>query len=68
MVSEKLCTGPKRKWKHMHTEIIPEGYAAKRGYAFWEKEFDGMAYKTMLRQLISKWGIMSIDNAERNGI
>ena len=29
--------------------------------SFWYKDFDGMAYKTMLRQLISKWGIMSID-------
>lgn len=29
--------------------------------SFWFKDFDGMAYKTMLRQLISKWGIMSID-------
>lgn len=27
----------------------------------WYKDFDQMAYKTMLRQLISKWGIMSID-------
>ena len=30
-------------------------------YTFWSKDFDGMAYKTMLRQLISKWGIMSIE-------
>lgn len=37
------------------------GYRAKKGYTFWEKDFDGMAYKTMLRQLISKWGIMSVD-------
>lgn len=29
--------------------------------SFWFKDFDGMAYKTMLRQLISKWGIMSIE-------
>ncbi len=29
--------------------------------SFWYKDFDGMAMKTMLRQLISKWGIMSID-------
>ena len=29
--------------------------------SFWYKNFDGMAYKTMLRQLISKWGIMSIE-------
>ena len=37
------------------------GYKAKKGYTFWEKDFDAMAFKTMLRQLISKWGIMSID-------
>lgn len=29
--------------------------------SFWYQNFDGMAFKTMLRQLISKWGIMSID-------
>lgn len=29
--------------------------------SFWFTDFDGMAMKTMLRQLISKWGIMSID-------
>ena len=29
--------------------------------SFWFKDFDGMACKTMLRQLISKWGTMSID-------
>ena len=38
-----------------------KGYAAKKGYTFWEKDFDAMAFKTMLRQLISKWGVMSID-------
>ena len=27
--------------------------------SFWYKDFDGMAKKTMLRQLISKWGLMS---------
>ncbi len=32
--------------------------------SFWYKDFDGMAYKTMLRQLISKWGIMSVDLQE----
>lgn len=30
-------------------------------YTFWSKDFDGMAFKTLLRQLISKWGIMSIE-------
>ena len=29
--------------------------------SFWYKDFDGMACKTMIRQLISKWGIMSAD-------
>lgn len=44
-----------------HAEKYSKGYKAKKGYTFWEKDFDAMAYKTMLRQLISKWGIMSID-------
>ena len=44
-----------------HAIKFSKGYAAKKGYTFWEKDFDAMAYKTMLRQLISKWGIMSID-------
>jgi len=35
----------------------------KKGWkmSFWSKDFDAMAFKTLLRQLISKWGIMSID-------
>ena len=44
-----------------HALKYSKGYQAKKGYTFWEKDFDGMAYKTMLRQLISKWGVMSID-------
>lgn len=44
-----------------HAQKYSKGYAAKKGYTFWEKDFDAMAYKTMLRQLISKWGVMSID-------
>lgn len=43
-----------------HAEKYSMGYKAHKGYTFWEKDFDGMAFKTMLRQLISKWGIMSI--------
>ena len=27
----------------------------------WYKDFDGMAFKTMIRQLIGKWGIMSVE-------
>ena len=44
-----------------HAIKYSKGYQAKKGYTFWEKDFDSMAMKTMLRQLISKWGIMSID-------
>lgn len=39
---------------------VPEAEMWKYS-SFWYKDFDGMAYKTMLRQLISKWGIMSIE-------
>ena len=48
-----------------HAKKYSAGYSRdlQRGtqYTFWSKDFDAMAYKTMLRQLISKWGIMSID-------
>ena len=44
-----------------HALKYSQCYKARKGYTFWEKDFDGMAYKTMLRQLISKWGIMSIE-------
>lgn len=44
-----------------HALKYSKGYKAKKGYTFWEKDFDSMAFKTMLRQLISRWGIMSID-------
>ena len=44
-----------------HALRYSKGYAAKKGYTFWEKDFDAMAFKTMLRHLISRWGIMSIE-------
>ena len=48
-----------------HALKYSQGYRAdkqkKTAYTFWSKDFDGMAYKTLLRQLISKWGIMSVD-------
>lgn len=50
-----------KKKMEAHALKYSKGYAAKKGYTFWEKDFDAMAYKTMLRQLISKWGIMSIE-------
>ena len=63
----ELCNGfrkaiywSKKQMENHATKYSP-GYKAKKGYTFWEKNFDGMAYKTMLRQLISKWGVMSVD-------
>lgn len=50
-----------REKMESHAEKYSMGYKAKKGFTFWEKDFDAMACKTMLRQLISKWGIMSIE-------
>lgn len=54
-----------RKKMEAHAVQYSAGYRSdkKKGnsYTFWSKDFDGMAFKTMLRQLISKWGIMSIE-------
>lgn len=48
-----------------HAEKYSQAYRydLKKGYkySYWSKDFDGMAFKTMLRQLISKWGIMSVE-------
>lgn len=50
-----------KKKMEAHALKYSKGYQAKKGYTFWEKDFDAMAYKTMLRHLISRWGVMSID-------
>lgn len=47
-----------------HATKYSQAYRAKKGFSFWEKDFDGMGFKTMLRQLISKWGIMSTELQE----
>lgn len=48
-----------------HAMQYSKGYASdiKKGnqYTFWSKDFNGMAFKTMLRQLLSKWAVMSIE-------
>ena len=54
-----------KKKMEEHALKYSQAYAADKrkgtAWTFWAKDFDSMAYKTMLRQLISKWGIMSID-------
>jgi recombination protein RecT len=48
-----------------HAKKYSKAYASdiKNGtsYSFWTSNFDEMAKKTMLRQIISKWGIMSTE-------
>lgn len=56
----KAMYWPKEKME-AHALTYSQGYKANRGYTFWEKDFDSMALKTMYRQLISKYGIMSIE-------
>ena len=54
-----------KKRMEAHALKYSQGYAADKrkgtAWTFWSKDFDGMAFKTMLRQLVSKWGIMSIE-------
>lgn len=48
-----------------HAKKYSPGYKndlqKKTAFTFWSKDFDAMALKTIIRQLISKWGIMSIE-------
>ena len=51
---------PKMSYEDFKAGKVPEK-DMWRYSSFWYKDFDGMAFKTMLRQLISKWGIMSVE-------
>lgn len=53
----------KEEMEH-HANTYSQAYRARRGYSFWEKNFDEMANKTLIRQLISKWGVMSLEMRE----
>ena len=50
----------KKDYERLQAGQIPEKDLWKYS-SFWYKNFDTMAFKTLLRQLISKWGIMSIE-------
>lgn len=49
-----------KAYQRLQAGEIPEGDLWKFS-SFWYKNFDDMACKTMLRQLLSRWGILSID-------
>lgn len=48
-----------------HAKTYSPGYRKdlEKGtsYTFWSKNFEQMAFKTMIRQLLNKWGILSIE-------
>lgn len=54
-----------REQMESHAKQYSKGYKSDinkgTSYTFWSKNFNEMAKKTMLRQLISKWGIMSTE-------
>lgn len=53
-----------RKHATQYSQSYMKDIKGGTSYSFWSKDFDGMAFKTMLRQLISKWGIMSVEMQE----
>jgi len=63
----ELINGAKKGiyWTKEQMEVHAKKYSAsyRNGYStsVWKSDYDAMAKKTMLRQLISKWGIMSVD-------
>lgn len=63
--AEKYSQAFKRNGGAKSLELLEQGKISEKEMwkysSFWFKDFDGMALKTMLRQLISKWGIMSIE-------
>lgn len=50
----------RKSYEDLMAGKVPESEMWKYS-SFWYKSFDDMAKKTMLRQLISRWGVMSIE-------
>jgi len=48
------------EYEKLKKGLIPEKDMWKYS-SYWYKDFDGMAFKTILRRLISKYGVMSIE-------
>ena len=62
-----LANGYKKTlyWSKEKMEAHAKKYSAayRKGWdsSLWKTDFQSMAYKTVIRQLINKWGIMSVD-------
>lgn len=50
----------RKSYEDLMAGKVPESEMWKYS-SFWYKNFDDMAKKTLLRQLISRWGVMSIE-------
>lgn len=50
-------------WKRERVEKHAKKYSQtyKKGYGRWTEDFDAMALKTVIKSLLSKWGILSIE-------
>lgn len=63
--AEKYSQAFKRNGGAKSLELLEAGKIPEKDMwkysSFWFKDFDGMALKTMIRQIVSKWGVMSID-------
>lgn len=63
--AEKYSAAFSRNGGLKSLELLEQGKIPQKDLwkysSFWFKDFESMAFKTMLRQLISKWGIMSIE-------
>ena len=63
--AEKYSQAFKRNGGAKSLELLEQGKIQEKDLwkysSFWFKDFDAMAHKTMIRQLISKWGTMSVD-------
>jgi recombination protein RecT len=50
-----------REQMERHAKKYSASYRNGWSNSLWKTDFDAMAYKTMIRQIVSKWGIMSVE-------
>lgn len=57
-----------REKMEAHALKYSKGYASDKrngkSYTFWSKDFDSMAFKTILRYMIGRWAVTSIDQQD----
>ena len=63
-LTKKQVDNHARKYSQSYQQDIRKGWTSSR----WTQDFDAMAKKTVLKQLLSKWGILSIDTQMQRAI